>query len=92
MRISTKAYILKEELRNLYTLDSPEEASSLLDARISMAAVRGLKPFIAMSKTLRKQDSAILGYFRYKLTSGVIEGVNTKIAKIQFQIIAVPQR
>lgn len=27
-----KAYILKEELRNLYTLDSPEEASSHLDA------------------------------------------------------------
>ena len=81
-----KAYILKEELRNLYTLDSPEEASSHLDAWISMAAVRGLKPFIAMGKTLRKQDSAILGYFRYRLTSGVIEGVNSKIAKIQFRM------
>ena len=81
-----KAYILKEELRNLYTLDSPEEASSHLDAWISMAAESGLKPFIAMAKTLRKQASAILGYFRYKLTSGVIEGVNSKIAKIQFQM------
>ena len=81
-----KAYILKEELRALYTLDDPEEASSHLEAWISMAAESGLKPFIAMSKTLKEQASAVLGYFRYKLTSGVIEGVNSKIAKIQFQM------
>ena len=81
-----KAYILKEELRALYTLDDPEEASSHLEAWISMAAESGLKPFIAMAKTLKEQASAVLGYFRYKLTSGVIEGVNSKIAKIQFQM------
>ena len=51
-----------------------------------MAAESGLKPFIAMAKPLKEQASAVLGYFRYKLTSRVIEGVNSKIAKIQFQM------
>jgi hypothetical protein len=47
----------------------------------------GLKAFATLSnKTLGEQPRAVLGYFRHGLTSGVIEGINSKIAKIQFQM------
>lgn len=81
-----KAYILKEGLRHLYTLESPQEALEHFEGWLAMAAQSGLKPFVSMAQTLREQAAAVLGYFRHKLTSGVIEGVNSKIAKIQFQM------
>ncbi len=81
-----KAYLLKEGLRHLYTLESLEEAQRYFDGWLAMAAESGLKPFITMAQTLKEQSAAVLGYFRHKLTSGIIEGVNSKIAKIQFQM------
>ena len=81
-----KAHILKEGLRHLYTLDSEEAARKHFDDWIAQALESGLKPFVSMATRLKVQAGAVLGYFRYKLTSGVIEGLNSKIAKIQFQM------
>lgn len=46
----------------------------------------GSKAFATLAKTLGDQARAVLGYFRHGLTSGVIEGINSKITKIQFQM------
>lgn len=81
-----KAHILKEGLRHLYTLDSEEEARKHFDDWIAQALESGLKPFVSLATRLKEQAGAVLGYFRHKLTSGVIEGLNSKIAKIQFQM------
>lgn len=81
-----KAYMLKEDLRHMYTLKDEQEAARHLANWAKMAGESGLKPFVTLAKTLSAQARAVLGYFRHGLTSGVIEGLNSKIAKIQFQV------
>ena len=76
----------KEDLRHMYTLKDEQEAAKHLANWAKMAGESGLKPFVTPAKTLSAQARAVLGYFRHGLTSGVIEGLNSKIAKIQFQV------
>lgn len=76
-----KAHILKEGLRHLYTLDSEEAARKHFDDWIAQALESGQKPFVSMATRLKEQAGAVLGYFRHKLTSGVIEGLNSKNRK-----------
>ena len=81
-----KAYMLKEDLRHMYTLKDEQEAARHLANWAKMAGKSGLKPFVTPAKTLSAQARAVPGYFRHGLTSGVIEGLNSKIAKIRFQV------
>lgn len=70
----------------MYTLQDVQKAAVHPGNRVKMAKESGLKPFATLAKTLGEQARAVLGYFRHGLTSGVIEGLNSKIAKIQFQM------
>ncbi len=89
----SKAHMLKEDLRQMYMLKNEDEASTHLNNWLKMAEESGLAPFVTLAKRFRKQAASLLAYFRHKLTSGVIEGLNSKIAKIQFQMrgISTPQ-
>lgn len=76
-----KLYELKEEFRAIYenkTL-SPITAKRVFDTWQEKAEALGLKVINNFLKTLDNWHQWILNYFGIRLTSGVVEGINTKI-------------
>lgn len=57
----------------------------IFQTTLKTARESGLKPFESFAHRLSGHVKEFLNYFRYKMTSGVIEGLNSRIAKIQFQ-------
>ena len=80
-----KGHILKEEIRSIYELDSVEEAKQRLEIWLKSALESGLKPFKSFAHRLSNHIEEFLNYFRFHMTSGVIESLNSRIAKIQFK-------
>lgn len=76
------AYLLKEQAREIYKLYYLSDAAPALAEWLELAAASGLKPFRRLAKTMGKHVRSILNYFRHKLSSGRIEGVNSMIARV----------
>jgi transposase len=77
-----RAYLLKETLADALDLATPEAAGSALDDWISWAAHSRLEPFQRVSRTIRKHRDRVLAYVRYRLTNGLVEGINNKLRTI----------
>lgn len=76
------AYVLKEQAREMYKLYYLSDAVPALQEWLELARQSGLKPFLRLAKGMARDAGYILNYFRYKLTSGRIEGVNSMIARV----------
>lgn len=76
------AYVLKEQAREMYKLYYFIDAVPALQEWLELARQSGLKPFQRLAKGMARDSRYILNYFRYKLTSGRIEGVNSMIARV----------
>jgi len=79
------AYYLKEDLRQFWTQrDEPAAAAFLADwiARAEASGVRMLKEF---AKTLAAHRSGLLAYYHHPISTGPLEGTNTKIKLLQRQ-------
>jgi transposase len=74
-----KAYLLKEELRDLFHCKDPQEASARLDNWIAQAHASGVVPLKRFANTLAAHRTGILNYFRYRISTGPLEGLNNKI-------------
>lgn len=77
-----RAYLLKEELRALYTC-SMEGAESHLDAWLSWASRSRLAPFVRVARTLRQYREGVLAAIRLGLSNGRLEGLNNKVGVIK---------
>jgi transposase len=77
-----RAYLLKEELRALYTC-SPPTAESHLDSWLSWASRSQLAPFVRVARTLRTYRDGVLAAIRLGLSNGRLEGINNKIGVIK---------
>lgn len=55
-----RAYLLKEQLRQIYRADSPEDAEALLDAWLSWARRCRLPAFTKLARTIKAQRAGIL--------------------------------
>jgi transposase len=77
-----RAFLLKEELRMLYQLEDPREASGLLDAWLSWAQRSRLAPFVKLAKIIREHREGILAAIRLGLSNGRLEGLNSKVRLI----------
>lgn len=73
------AYQLKEAFRDLYDLDSREEAERQLKAWCDQALASGLPEMAQVVETLRDWWTEILNYFTWRYTNGFIEGKNNRI-------------
>jgi transposase len=71
-----RAYLLKEELRTLYTYRSPRAASMHLDSWLSWASRSKLRPFVRVARTLRKYRDGVLAAIDLGLSNGRMEGLN----------------
>jgi len=76
-----RAYLLKEQLRQIYRL-GPRAAVRLLDEWISWARRCRLKPFVKLARTITQQREGIVAAIRHGLSNARVEAINTQIRLI----------
>jgi transposase len=77
-----RAYLLKESLAKGLDYRQPQRAEQHLDGWAQWACRSKLKPFVKLSKTIRRFKQGILAYIRTGLSNGRVEGLNNKIRLI----------
>lgn len=74
-----QAYLLKEDLRQLWQQESKGTARQFLNNWIEEACSSKLRPFQTLAKTLRERQEEILAWYDYPISTGPLEGLNNKI-------------
>ena len=80
-----QAYLLKEELRMFWNLPDAQTAESFLESWINQAIALGLKHFVKLANTLREHRQGLLAYFKHRISTGPLEGLNNKIKVLKRQ-------
>jgi len=73
------AYILKEELRELWSCTSLKEAEHYLNDWLKKAWASGVTLIKKFATMLASHKVGILNYFNHPITTGPVEGINNKI-------------
>jgi len=79
------AYILKEELRALWTCSSRLQAAMYLQNWLKKAWTSGVTSLIKFANTLAAHRTGILNFFDHPFTTGMVEGINNKIKLLKRQ-------
>jgi transposase len=77
-----RAWVLKEELRDLYRLPEGRRADAHLDAWLARACRCRIPAMVALSKTIRGHRQQILAAVELGLSNSKLEGLNSKIRLI----------
>lgn len=77
------AYLLKEELRTFWSFSDKESGEAFLDQWIKDARSFDNPHFRKLANTLDSHRPGLLSYFRHRISSGPIEGLNNKIKGIR---------
>jgi len=72
-------YYLKEALQMLWSQDDAESCKKMIINWVEEANASGIKAMIRFAKTLIRHSYGILNWYRYKISSGPLEGLNNKI-------------
>ena len=78
----SKAYYLKEELRQLWSQPSKAAAQQYLQDWILKAYATAIQPLKQLANTMMTHARQILSYFDYPISSGIMEGINNKIGRL----------
>lgn len=73
-----RAYLLKEQLRQIYRLPA-KEAIELLDEWIAWARRCRLPSFVKLARTITKQQAGIIAAIEHGLSNARVEAINTQI-------------
>jgi transposase len=76
-----RAYLLKEQLRQIYRLPS-KAAIALLDRWLTWARRCRLQPFVKLARTITDQRAGIVAAIEHGLSNARVEAVNTQIRLI----------
>jgi transposase len=76
-----RAYLLKEQLRQIYRLPA-DAAIALLDGWIKWARRCRLAPFVKLARTITEQRAGILAAIEHGLSNARVEAINTQIRLI----------
>ena len=76
-----RAYLLKEQLRQIYRLPA-DAAIALLDAWIAWARRCRLPSFVKLAKTITAQRAGIIAAIKHGLSNARVEAINTQIRLI----------
>jgi transposase len=79
------AYVLKEELRELWNCDTRQEAEEYLRNWLQTAWSSGIKLLIKFANKLAGHRYGILNYFDNRITTARVEGLNNKIKVLKRQ-------
>ena len=77
------AYYLKEGLRQLWCQRTKHQAEKHLSNWIERAERSGILILQKFAKTLAAYRNQILNYYDYRISTGPLEGTNTKIRVLQ---------
>lgn len=77
-----RAYLLKETLAQALSYAQPRRAKRALEEWLGWASRSRLKPFVRVGRTIRSHRERILAYIDYRLTNGLVEGINNKLRMI----------
>jgi transposase len=81
----TIAYYLKDDLRQLWSQPDKRTARRVLRDWIARARASGVRMLAQMADTLEEHRRGILAYYDYPISTGPLEGTNTKIQAMKRQ-------
>ena len=73
-----RAYLMKEKLGDVLDGRQPNVARRLLEKWCSWAVRSRLPAFVRTGRTIRRHMDGIVAYVRYRITNGLVEGLNNK--------------
>ncbi len=76
-----RAYLLKEQLRQIYRL-APDAAIKLLEDWLKWARRCRLEPFRKLARTISAQRAGIVAAIEHGLSNARVEAINTQIRMI----------
>jgi transposase len=81
----TVAYYLKEDLRQIWLQPNKATARRVLDDWMARANASGIGILQQFATTLEEHRQGILAYYDYPISTGPLEGTNTKIQAMKRQ-------
>jgi transposase len=79
------AYYLKDDLRQIWTQENKHTARRVLCDWMAKARVSGVPMLEKFADTLEEHQEGILAYYDYPISTGPLEGTNTKIQAMKRQ-------
>jgi transposase len=79
------AYYMKEDLRQIWMQENKFLARLFLSDWLARARVSGIRMLEQFADTLEEHQEGILNYYTYPISTGPLEGTNTKIQLIKRQ-------
>jgi transposase len=79
------AYYMKDDLRRVWKQPNKRTARRILMAWIRRAETSGIRMLIKFAHTLAAHRNQILNFYEYRISTGPLEGTNTKIRVMQHQ-------
>jgi transposase len=79
------AYYLKEDLRQIWSQADKRTARKVLRDWLARARASGIAMLIRFADTLQEHAKGILAYYAYPISTGPLEGTNTKIQAMKRQ-------
>ena len=76
---TARAYHIKLALRRLWEQPNPEAAEKYLRQWYFWATHSRLEPVINVARTIKRHWHGVLRFFTSRITSGIVEGLNSKI-------------
>jgi transposase len=75
----SKAYMLKEELRDFWNRDNRSSAKRHIRGWLEEARASGLPHFVKLADTIEQHLEGLLAFYSHRITTGPLEGLNNKI-------------
>jgi|SRR5271163_2692464 transposase len=79
------AYYLKEDLRQIWMQPNKRTARKVLRDWLARARASGIRMLRQFADTLETHQEGVLNYYRYRISTGPLEGTNTKIQAMKRQ-------
>ena len=77
-----RAYLLKELFADILDRRQPNVVKNQLEGWVAWARRSRLPAFVKVARTIRHHLGDIVAYVRYRLTNGIVEGLNNKLRVI----------
>lgn len=74
-----RAYLLKEDLRQLWEQPDKKSARTFLRVWLKEALSVSMAPIRQLAKTIKNNATGILSWFDHRISTGPLEGLNNKI-------------
>jgi transposase len=79
------AYYLKEDLRQIWSQPDKRTARRVLRDWLARARASGIRLLVQFADTLEQHQEGVLNYYDYQISTGPLEGTNTKIQLMKRQ-------